>query len=205
MEIRAPECCIIREGEGGSVPHHFGETGSKSDHRSALDGVVVLEVLDGATELELLQSRSSKEPGDHRNKSDPHFDDKPSNRLDLFYKNMISPSCMHNEYYQRAQVTNLKLQFMSWLALRHLLMRLQIPVSRPPADGCTAWLVDREEGGGANFPPGGGGRRPRPPELWGRVLSFFLDCWKLEENEMREQLQSENELELQIYGAIWNL
>lgn len=92
MEIRAPECCITRESEGRSIPHHFGETGSKSDHRSALDVVVVvvvvvaLEVLDGATELELLQSRSSKEPSEQRNKSDPHFDDKPSsNRLDLFY------------------------------------------------------------------------------------------------------------------------
>lgn len=86
MEIRAPECCIIRQSESRSLSHHFGETGSKSDHRSALDVVVVLEVLDGATELELLQSRSSKEPGDERNKSDTHFDDKPSsNQLDLFY------------------------------------------------------------------------------------------------------------------------
>lgn len=52
--------------------------------------VVVLEVLDGATELELLQSRSSKEPGDQRNNSDPHFNDKPSlSRLDLFYDRFI--------------------------------------------------------------------------------------------------------------------
>lgn len=65
--------------------------------------------------------------------------------------------------------------------------------------------MDRDEGGGANFPPGGGGRRPRPPELWGRVLSFFLDCWKLEENEMREKMKSENEPELQLYGTIRHL
>lgn len=70
MEIGAPECCIIKS-ESKSIPHHFGETGSKSDHRSALDVVVVLAVLDGATELELLQSRSSKEPGHQRNKRDP--------------------------------------------------------------------------------------------------------------------------------------
>lgn len=77
MAIRASECCITRESERESVPDHFGETGSKSDHRSALDVVVVvvvlLEVLDGAAELELLQSRSSKEPGGQRNKSDPHY------------------------------------------------------------------------------------------------------------------------------------
>lgn len=80
--IRASECCIIRESESESVPDHFGETGSKSDHRSALDVVVVLlEVLGGAAELELLQSRSSKEPGDQRNKSDPHD---PS-LIDLIY------------------------------------------------------------------------------------------------------------------------
>lgn len=78
MELGAPDRCIIRESESKSLPHHFGETGSKSDHRSALDVVVVLEVLDGATELELLQSKSSKEPGDQRNKNEPHFDDKPS-------------------------------------------------------------------------------------------------------------------------------
>lgn len=109
MAIRASECCIIRESESESVPHHFGETGSKSDHRSALDVVVVpLEVLDGAAELELLQSRSSKVPGDQRNKSHPHFNDKPlSNPLDLFRSRIIgskSPLCLHNEYYQRAFV-----------------------------------------------------------------------------------------------------
>lgn len=47
------------------------------------------------------------------------------------------------------------------------------PVSAPPV-GCTElWL---EEGGGAIFPPGGGGRSPKPPELWGRGLSLFLPC-----------------------------
>lgn len=94
---------------------------------------------------------------------------------------------------------------MSWLALQHLFNILQIPVSLPPVDGWTAWLVDRDEGGGANFPPGGGGRRPRPPELWGRVLSFFLDCWKLQGNEMREKIKWENEPEHQIYGTIRNV
>lgn len=39
---------------------HFGETESKSPHRSELAVVVGL---DGATELELLESRSSKKPG----------------------------------------------------------------------------------------------------------------------------------------------
>lgn len=74
-----------------------------------------------------------------------------------------------------------------------------LPVSLPPVDGCTAWLVVRDEGGGANFPPGGGGRRPSPPELWGRVLSFFFDCWKWktghetrkwEERKMLNQIMS---------------
>lgn len=71
-----------------------------------------------------------------------------------------------------------------------------LPVSLPPADGCTAWLVVRDEGGGANFPPGGGGRRPSPPELWGRVLSFFFDCWKWKTaHETRKWEDNEPELE----------
>lgn len=94
MAIRASECCLMRERERESVPDHFGETGSKSDHRSALDVVVVvvlLEVLDGAAELELLQSRSSKEPGDQRNKSHPRY----LSLIDLIYWSN-SPLCMHN-------------------------------------------------------------------------------------------------------------
>lgn len=92
MAIRASECCLIRESESESVPDHFGETGSKSDHRSALDVVVVpLEVLDGAAELELLQSRSSKEPGDQRNKSDSHY----LSLIDFIYWSN-SPLCMRN-------------------------------------------------------------------------------------------------------------
>lgn len=91
MAIRASECCLMREGESESVPDHFGETGSKSDHRSALDVVVVLEVLDGAAELELLQSRSSKEPGDQRNQSHPRY----LSLIDLIYWSN-SPLCMHN-------------------------------------------------------------------------------------------------------------
>lgn len=38
---------------------HFGDTGSKSPHRSELAVVVVLN---GAAELELLESRSSNDP-----------------------------------------------------------------------------------------------------------------------------------------------
>lgn len=54
-----------------------------------------------------------------------------------------------------------------------------LPVSLPATGGCcTVWLVVLDEGGGANLPPGGGGRSPMPPELWGRDLSFFFDCWK---------------------------
>lgn len=51
-----------------------------------------------------------------------------------------------------------------------------LPVSLPPADGSVLWLVDLDEGGGANLPPGGGGRSPNPPELCGRDLSLFFDC-----------------------------
>lgn len=54
-----------------------------------------------------------------------------------------------------------------------------LPVSLPPAGGCVLWLVDLDEGGGANLPPGGGGRSPKPPELCGRDLSFFFDCWNI--------------------------
>lgn len=53
-----------------------------------------------------------------------------------------------------------------------------LPDSLPPVDGCVFWLANLDEGGGASLPPGGGGRSPRPPELCGRALSFFLVCYR---------------------------
>ena len=49
-----------REKKDERISPHFGDTESKSPHRSELD----VEVgLGGSTELELLVSRSSKKPG----------------------------------------------------------------------------------------------------------------------------------------------
>uniref|UniRef100_A0A3P8SNS8 Microfibril associated protein 5 n=1 Tax=Amphiprion percula TaxID=161767 RepID=A0A3P8SNS8_AMPPE len=58
---------VYRRRRRRNGPPHFGETESKSPQRSELE----VEVgLDGATELELLESRSSKQPGQGTGKKD---------------------------------------------------------------------------------------------------------------------------------------
>lgn len=58
-----------------------------------------------------------------------------------------------------------------------LLLVVWLPVSVPPVCGTVLRLHVPDEGGGAILPPGGGGRSPIPPEIWGRGLSLFLPCW----------------------------
>lgn len=66
------------------------------------------------------------------------------------------------------------------------------------------WLDEPDEGGGAIFPPGGGGRSPTPAEPCGRGLSLFLPCclWNKEKAKLKAEERKKNE---HVYGQKLNI